>query len=133
MALSRDEATINEQTNPTYCTQLYKTLNCEEKKSKLLLSEIQSLTLSYYNAADGAIINSRTAQNVLNANQVTVEATGKLKWGLTTDDTAIQDSTLDAGVLERHIALFTVTTVPALGSRVYRHQVTFFIKQLTKV
>jgi len=64
---------------------------------------ISSLKLTLYNRADGAIINSRNQQNVLNANGVTIDDSGNLTWTIEPADNPIIDATLS---YEEHIALF---------------------------
>lgn len=133
MGLSKQEATVNEQTTPTYVAQMRKKVITAEGKVRtdtLTLAEISTITLTFYDFADGSVVNSRNAQSVKNANNVTITADGLLEWTLTTTDTTITDTTLGVGKLERKVALFTVTTT---DSKVFRHEVSFFIKQLTKV
>ena len=64
---------------------------------------LSSLKLTLYNRADGAIINSRNQQNVLNVNGVTVDASGILTWTMEPADNPIIDAALS---YEEHIALF---------------------------
>ena len=55
-----------------------------------------TLTLTHVTALHvdtGTIINDRDEQNVLNANDVTVDSEGNLVFALQTEDTAIQDET----------------------------------------
>jgi hypothetical protein len=63
------------------------------------------LTLTYYDQATGAIINSRDGQDVLNQNDVTV-TNGVVLWLLQQDDTAIISPALEA---EIHVALWRWT------------------------
>ncbi len=72
---------------------------------------LASLTLTYYSISDPSnpIINTRNSQNVLNANNVTVDASGNLRWSLQPADTAILDPTIPVGSVERHQALFIFT------------------------
>lgn len=69
-------------------------------------SVLDSLVLTYYQEYTQAIINARNAQNVLQANGVTVGADGKLVWGLSLADTVIVNDALET---EPHIANFTFT------------------------
>ncbi len=82
----------------------------DEAGTVIPASALTTLTLTYY-AADLAddvagIINSRSAQNVLNANNVTVTTGGVLTWTLQATDTVIVTSTRTT---EMHLALFTWT------------------------
>lgn len=73
----------------------------------ITLAEVSTLTLTYYNVADGSTLNSRDGQNVLNTNNVTLHATsGLLTWTMQPADTAIVDDNL---LIERHRALFEWT------------------------
>ena len=64
------------------------------------------LTLTLYEIDGNTDINSRTAQNVLNTNGVTVSSDGELVWTATPADNVIVDSTLQPGEFETHVALF---------------------------
>ena len=72
-------------------------------------TSLVTLTLTLYNMSEPpthAIINSRSAQNVLNVNGVTVDAEGNLAWQLASADTAMQNSALSK---EAHRAEFRWT------------------------
>lgn len=71
------------------------------------------------------IINGRNAQNILNANNVTVDAFGTLVWTIQTLDTAMQE----ALPFERHIALFEWTWPQGAG----KHEIVLVVKNLTEV
>lgn len=92
---------INEQTTASFTAQL----TGNDGVTPLPLASISTLILTLYVIkADGSdqIINSRNAQNILNANGVTVTVGGALTWIV-----AIADTTLvEAVPFERHIALF---------------------------
>ena len=96
-------------------------------------SALSTLTLTYYapNYAPVSpgtnIINNRNAQNVLNANQVTVSAGGVLTWALTTTDTDILDSNVN---IEVHTALFEW-----YGADVGygKHEVSLVVERIAKV
>ena len=71
------------------------------------LSELNTLTLTVTNSTDGSIVNSRNAQNVKNANNVTVHATtGAVEWEIQVADTTMVDS---AASFEEHVAVFKWT------------------------
>lgn len=96
----------------------------------LPLASIDSITLTLYDVATGTIINSRTAQDVLNTNQVTIHATsGLLTWSALPADMAIV-GTPDAGDVETHVALFECVYSTTKG---LNHEVTIYVQQLTNV
>jgi hypothetical protein len=69
-------------------------------------ASLTTLTLTLYDDKTGAIINGRNAQNVLNANGVSVDASGNLVWAITPADTPIVTDTLQT---ETHYAVFKAT------------------------
>lgn len=67
-------------------------------------ADLTSLTLTLYLKSDASQkINSRNAQNILNANNVTVDSSGNLVWSMQAADNVIVDQSLEK---EAHIALF---------------------------
>lgn len=83
-------------------------LTGNDGQSALALADLLTLTLTLYVIqTDGTIayVNSRNAQNVLNANNVTVSASGFLTWAIQVADTGL----VEALPFERHIALFEWT------------------------
>jgi len=93
--------TINEGSTARYEAALF-----DETGAAIPASLITALTLTMVQAATGAIINGRNVQNVLNANQVTVDAAGMLRYDLQPADTAMLDPTQGA---EFHRATFRCT------------------------
>jgi hypothetical protein len=91
-------------------------------------SALTSLTLTLYDQATGTVINSRSAQNALNANGVTVDANGNLAWAITPLDTPIVTATL---ALETHIALFQATWNGGLSG--CNHEVSLPVKRVQLV
>ncbi len=69
---------------------------------------ISTLTLTLKDAASTSVVNSRNAQDVLNANNVTVDSAGALKWLIQPGDTALLDS---SRAVEEHLARFTFAYV----------------------
>jgi len=69
-----------------------------ETRTRLAASDLTSVTLTYFDARSKAIINSRNAQNILNANSVTVDSNGNLLWFLLAADTAAVDPAADEPV-----------------------------------
>ena len=109
--------TVNEKTNPTH--------------SYIILDESGNavqptvLTLTYYNRATGAIINSRDGQDVLNLNNVVI-TNGVLDWSMQLADTTIVDTTLGT---EINVALWQWTA----NSKVNRHETIIRVLNLSKV
>lgn len=105
MPASRSNEQYREGSTPIIHLQLYKR-NGPLITAKIPLGEISTLTLTYFNQVDDAVINSRNAQNVLNANNVKVTQDGEIIWTLQTADTACQDTAIEDGKLESHVAVF---------------------------
>ncbi len=79
----------------------------DEDDVAISLASISALTLTLKNATTGTVINSRSAQNVLNANNVTVHATtGALLWEIQPADTTLEVSSES---VEEHTAEFELT------------------------
>lgn len=111
---SRDDNEFREGSKPIMHFQLYRK-GTDNKLTKLTLTELSALTLTYFLYSTGAIINSRNAQNIKNANNVTVSQTCDVAWSLQTSDTTCQVSALADGKLERHEALFEWVTTDGLA------------------
>lgn len=109
-------------------TQFYTVTLKDEGGVVIPLADLATLKLTYYNVANGAIINSRNDQNVLNANDVTVHATsGLLTWVLQAADTAIIN---DAQEIELHRALFVWTLTNGYTGK---HQENIAVRNVGKV
>ena len=72
----------------------------------LQLSDIATLTLTLTKDSSGEVINSRNAQNILNANNVVVDSAGYMTWTIQPADNEVLD---DALKFEVHDAVFTWT------------------------
>ena len=70
------------------------------------LAAYTSILLTLYDEYTGNIINSRHDQDVLNANDVAIDAAGELTWQIQPEDTIILSTTRRG---EWHIALFVFT------------------------
>lgn len=92
------------------------------------LASLTTLTVSLFDATTAGIINSRTAQSVLNANQGTYHATsGLFTWAMIPADNVIVGTAGD----EVHVAEFHAiwnTAANALSWRI-TFTVTSFVKQ----
>jgi hypothetical protein len=92
-------------------------------------ASLSTLTLTLYVIkSDGttAYVNSRNAQNVLNANNVTVSGVGLVTWSLQVADTSL----IEDLPFERHIALWEWTWPTA---RAGKHELMITVKALGEV
>jgi len=91
---------------------------------------LTTLTLTLYSRNDPSypIINTRDAQDVLNVNNVTVDANGLLTWALQSGDTTMYDESLD---IETHRAVFEWTY--NAGARNGKYMIDMPIRNLAKV
>lgn len=78
----------------------------DETGTPIAAASLTTLTLTLYDRVTNAIINSRSAQNILDANGVTVDSSGNLVWTGTPSDAPILNSARNS---EQHIALFHYT------------------------
>lgn len=120
-------ADVLEKTTPKYSAVIQ-----DDAGNPLPAASLTTLTLFLYVIkADGSTQYIRGAagapQNVLNVNNVTVDANGNLVWAIQTTDTTMVE-TLE---FERHLALFTWTW--AAGAKTGRHQVILVVKNLDVV
>ncbi len=99
----------------------------DEADVAIAAASLSTLTLTLYDLKGATIINSRAAQNVLNANNVTVDSSGNLVWTLQPADNPI----IASGELESHIALFEYTW--SSGTKRGSHEVTISVRDITKV
>lgn len=115
-----------EQTTPKY------TFTIVDDDGEVIPGDsLATLTLSLYViAADGTqtILNNRDAQNVLQQNNVLVNAYGVGTWLVQEADTTLEDDTLP---YEAHIALWTWTY--AAGTKIGRHEFVLNVKNLLLV
>lgn len=109
-------------------TGLYEFDLLKEDETPFSLSEIEALTITYYDLDTETIINSRDDQDCLNTNDVELDAAGHLIWEIRTEDSVLLDSRKE---LEQHIVLFTWTW--DTGLRKGRHEVQFPVRNLTLV
>jgi len=129
MKLSRDEATFRELAIEALYFQIWKT-DKHGSSSKVHLDEISTLVMDYFDVSSDATINSRSDQDVKNANNVEITTLGQIKWTLQTLDTTVQDSTLDDGELEQHAVVFKWTLTDGLSSSM---RLNLYIERESKV
>lgn len=102
----------------------------DETDTAIAAASFATMTLTLYDAASGSIINSRNGQNVLNANNVTINDTsGLLTWALQPADSIVLDQTL---AQEEHVALFEYT-FGASGGKRGSHEVRLVVRNINRV
>lgn len=84
MGAADNSFTVTEKTTPWFTTTLV-----DQAKVAIPAGTLTLLELTYYDRATGTIINGRNAQNVLNANGVTVDVNGLLTWKMVEAETAV--------------------------------------------
>jgi hypothetical protein len=126
MALTAAEKTVLEKSSAIYTATLK-----DETGTAIPLASLSTVTLSLHDVATGQAINSRTDQDIKNANNVTIHATsGLLTWIMQTADNAIVGD-VDEGELEEHCAEFAWTW--GSPTKTGRHRFVFYVQSLTKV
>jgi hypothetical protein len=80
---------------------------------QLTLAEILTLTFTLRDVRTGGVINSRTNQNVKNANNVTVAVDGAIAWSAQAEDCIIVNRTIEN---ETHRLLVRCTYAGGVGS-----------------
>lgn len=105
MTSSRSSEQFREGSTPIIHLQIYRQLKSRITR-KVPYNELSTLTLTYFNQVSGAVINSRNAQNVKNANGVAVTSDCEIIWKLVAADTACIVTTIEDDKTEKHIALF---------------------------
>lgn len=118
---------VLEKTTPRYTATVK-----DDTGAALPAASLLTLTLLLYvEKADGTRAYIRgsalTGQNVLNANNVTVDINGLVTWSLQVADTTLNDSAIP---FERHIALWQWTWAT---SRAGKHELVLVVKNLTEV
>ncbi len=112
-------------------TAVYKATLVDENGNPISGTSLTTLTLTLYNKADGSIINSRNAQDVLGKNNVTVGTDGVLTWTIQPEDNVIVAPEGDVTENEQHVAEWCWTwSTPA---KTGRYPVTIEVKNLEKV
>lgn len=91
-------------------------------------TQLYEVKLTVHVPSSGAIVNGRDAQNVKNANNVTISEAGVVTWTLQVADVTIVDDSLDK---ETHQCLFLFTWQAGVRSK--PHVVDFEIENLAKL
>lgn len=121
------EADVLEKTTPKYTATI-----TDDAGTALPAASLTTLTLLLYVIkTDGTKSYIRgsagTGQNVLNANNVAIDANGLLTWSIQVADTTLVESL----PVERHIGLWTWTW--AAGAKTGRHELILSVKNLNEV
>ena len=125
MPLSAADRSVLENTSAVYTATLK-----DQDGVVIAAGSLDALTLTLYNDKDGTIINSRSQQNCLNANNVTVDSSGGLIWVMQPADNVIVDTALEPGQTEVHKGLFEWTWDT---TRKGRHELQIDVTQVDEV
>lgn len=109
-------------------TGLYSFTLRDESGAAIAAASLTSVTLTLYEPGSGQIINSRTNQNVLNQNQVTIDEFGKVSWDIQLADVTILDASRPTEV---HRALFFFSW--SGGTKGKPHEVDLVLENLGKL
>jgi hypothetical protein len=125
--MAREEYDINEDSHGKYTCTLK-----DEDGSAVLLSSIGSITMTIIEDRLALPVNSRTAQDVLNANDCTYNATsGLFTWNVQIEDTDIVNTNTAIGKREPHLA--TISFLWASGTKQHHHEVVLNVLNLRSV
>lgn len=103
---------IDEKTSGQYTAVLVGNDGVTPLPAATLITLVLTLYVIKADGTDG-IVNGRNAQNVLNANNVTLSAGGLLTWVIQVLDTTLVEDI----PFERHVALFEWTWAAGAGKR----------------
>lgn len=95
-------------------------------------SSLATLTCTLLNAADGAVINSRSNQNILDANGSTVTTAGVLTLRLEPDDNAIVNTNLSSGQTESHYLTVTWTWSDGTATRTGKQEWELLVRKTSQ-
>ncbi|MDB4263164.1 hypothetical protein N9842_03055 [Porticoccaceae bacterium] len=124
--LSKEDRRCDEASSAQYVATI-----TDEAGSAIALTDLTAITLTLYDEYSGTIINSRTDQDVKNANNVVITSGGVLTWSIQPADNAIINTTLRTNSYEFHVALFEYTWDS--GSSAGKHELELVVRQLDKV
>jgi hypothetical protein len=98
MSTTVDLGRVRERASAVYrCTLI------DQDEDPIPVSSLDALYLTVYDVATEAILNDRDRQDVLNANNVTVNSDGELEWEIQSEDNALVTA---AKSLEQHMFVF---------------------------
>ena len=127
MALNSQQDKFLEETSATFTATLLS--DKTDPLSTISAVNLVSLTMTLYDKCSGTIINTRENQDILNTNDVTVDANGLLTWNIQPEDTIIVGENVLDGEYEEHIALITWVWSDGTG----REEISMKVEQLDKV
>ncbi|MDB4786215.1 hypothetical protein OAG36_00625 [bacterium] len=117
---------IDETTYGVYTSTLL-----DDASAAITLASIDSITMTLIEFSTEVVVNSREAQDILNANNCTMHATsGLFTWEIQPADTAIVVS--GASLSSREVHLATITVVWNTTKKMHR-EIKLRIKNLTSV
>ena len=102
----------------------------DENDNVLPDTTLDTLTLTLYDPALGTIFNSRDGQDILNANDVTVDNVGLMTWVVQVADIAIVDSN---SIFEERVALIEWTWTVSAATRQSNDEIRIHIQNLAQV
>lgn len=117
--------TVFERTTPRYTATIV-----DDRDNVLASGSLSTMTLTLYDKSTGNILNSRDDQNVLNANQVTIDSSGNLVWIVQVQDLALVNTN---ETNETHVALFEWSWSAESLTKNGKHEIELAVKNLTKV
>jgi hypothetical protein len=125
--MAREEYDINEDSHGKYTCTLK-----DEDDAAVLLTSIGSITMTLIEERTGTEVNDRTAQDVLNTNDCTYNATsGLFTWNVQIEDTDIVNTSTGIGKREPHLA--TISFLWASGTKQHHHEVVLNVLNLRSV
>ena len=120
MATTTDLGRVRERSSGRYTCSIK-----DETEVAIPASSIATLTLTLYDVATGTILNARDAQDVLNANNVTIDSNGNLIWLVQPADHAVVSTR--PNTIERHRGVFRYTWVDGVTKSDW-HAVEFLVE-----
>ena len=119
---------VNEGSDAEYeCT----FVGADDAETVLVPSAVVTIAATLKNMTNGAVINSRLNQNVLNVNDGTLASDGVFTLKLGTLDNAIVG--LTTGVEQHRLSLHITYTRVVGGAGVLNHEVRYFVKALRDI
>jgi hypothetical protein len=100
----------------------------DESDVNITSAQVSALTLTLYDKKTGAVLNSRSAQSILNTNGGTLSSGGLLTLVLAIADNALN---AQAAASEQHVALIEYTW--ASGLKAGKKEITFTVVNQAKV
>ena len=109
-------------------TQVWAGVLADSAGSPIGSGALDTLVMSFFDLESGTIVNSRSGQDILNANNVVVDGSGVITWTLQPADTTLIDATKTH---ETHRAEIRGTYNSGAGT--LKHDVDFKIRNFVKL